>query len=245
MPIAQKAILVVTNVFLLITLAGLLRRRRIRMAYAFPVYIAAVVVLSSLAGLWPERFLTWSFYWFKEAVYSVLKVAVAVELAVRVFQAFPAARRAARAVFLLVLAITLVAAWAASPDDPASGQAGWAQLVLSLNPRINNGTAWLFGALFALILYYRLPLHPLHKAIAFGFMAYLLFLSFGLDQVKRSEFAHRALVSYASSFGYALVAAFWARAAWRRDPPPPVPRDVVDRLQPWRKDPPKEPPEDL
>lgn len=236
MPIAQQAILAVTNVLLLATLAGLLRRQRVRLAYAFPVYLVAIVVMSSLTGLWPERFHTWSFYWFKEAVYSVLKVGVAAELAVRVLQAFPAARRAARAVFLLVLGITLVAAWAASPDEPASGQAGWAQLALSLNPRINNGTAWLFGALFALILYYRLPLHPLHKAIAFGFMAYLLFLSFGLDQVKRSEFAHRALVSYASSIGYALVAAFWARAAWRRDKPPPVSREVVDRLQPWRRE---------
>ncbi len=235
MPIAQQPILVVTNLLLLATLAGLLVRRRIRLAYVFPAYLVAIVVLSSLTGLWPARFHTWSFYWFKEAVYSVLKVGVAVELAIRVFQAFPRARRVARALLLLVLGITVVAAWAASPEGAPPGQAGWAELVLALNPRINNGTAWLFGALFALILYHRLPLHPLHKAISFGFMAYLLFLSFGLDLVKRSEFAHRTMVSYASSIGYTLVAGFWARAAWRRDPRPPVASDVVSRLQPWRK----------
>ena len=175
----------------------------------------------------------------KESVYSVLKVGVALELIVRVFHAFPAAGRAARFVFLLVLAVTAIAAWSATPTFPEAerSQADWAQLVLSLHPRITNGTAWLFGALFALILYYRLPLHSLHKAIAFGFMAYLLLLTFGLDQIRRTDFAAGTLVSYGSSLGYAAAAAYWAWAAWRRDPAPPVDPEVVRRLQPWREGP--------
>jgi len=230
------AILLAANLFLLGALAGLHVRQRRRLSYCFPAYLASVFVLSSLVGLWPERFHNWSFYWAKESVYSLLKIGVALELTVRVFQAFPAARRAARSAFLAVLVTTVIAAWQASPGPPASqrGEQQWADLVLALHPRITNGTAWLFGALFALILYYRLPLHPLHKAIAFGFMAYLLLLTFGLDQVKRSDFAHLGLVSYASALGYTLVAAYWAWAAWRRDDPPPVDQQVVDRLQPWR-----------
>ena len=116
------------------------------------------------------------------------------------------------------LSLTVVAAWHASPDvtPVARGERQWADLVVALHPRIANGTAWLFGALFALILYYRLPLHPLHKAIAFGFMAYLLLLTFGLDLLKRSDFAALPIVSYASSLGYTLVVAYWAWAAWRR-----------------------------
>jgi hypothetical protein len=236
MPTAQRAILLVTNLSLLAALGGLRVRHRLRLVYSFPAYLVAVVLLSSLAGLSPDRFHTWSFYWFKESVYSVLKVCVALELTARVFQAFPAARRAARGAFLLVVAVSVVAAWTAPTGSPTnvSAQAQWADLVLALHPRITNGTAWLFGALFALILYYRLPLHPLHKAIAFGFMAYLLLLTFGLDLVKRSEFGALELVSYASSLGYALVAVYWAWAAWRPDDPPPVDPGVVDRLQPWR-----------
>jgi hypothetical protein len=238
MSIAQLVIFALTNLLLLAALVGLVWRRRVHLAYAFPAYLLAIIVLSSLVALWPARLHTWSFYWVKESVYSVLKVAVALELVVRVFRAFPAAGRAARVVFLMVLATTVVAAWSATPPSPGAGrsQADWAHLVLSLHPRITNGTAWLFGALFALILYYRLPLHPLHKAIAFGFMAYLLLLTFGLDQVRRTDFAARPLVSYASSLGYAAAAAYWARAAWRRDPPPPVDPEVVDRLQPWRRE---------
>lgn len=236
MTIAQLSILLVATLLLLAALVGLCVRRRLRLAYLFPVYLLAVVVLGSLPALWPESFHTWSFYWFKESVYSVLKVGVALEMTVRVFQAFPAARRSARSAFLAVLAITLVAAWAASPGPPLSqrGEQQWADLVLALNPRIINGTAWLFGALFALILYYRVPLHPLHKSIAFGFMAYLLLLTLALDRLKRSDFAALPLVSYANSMGYVLVAGYWAWAAWRRDDPPPASPEVVDRLQPWR-----------
>jgi hypothetical protein len=237
MPIAQQAILVVANLLSLAVLAGLYVRRRLRLSYFFPAYLLATVILSSFVGLSPRRFNTWSFYWLKESIYTPLKVGVALELTVRVFQAFPAARRAARAAFLLVLAITVIAAWSASTEPPPTDsgpQRAWAHLVLAFYPRITNGTAWLFGALFALILYYRLPLHPLHKAIAFGFMAYLLLLTFGLDQVKRSEFGALKLVSYGSSIGYVLVVAYWAWAAWRPNDPPPAPPDVVDRIQPWR-----------
>ena len=235
MSTAQRAIALVSNLLLLTALTGLCVRRRLRLVYVFPVYLLVVVVLSSLGVLWPERFHTWSFYWFKQSIYSVLEMAIALELTVRVFGAFPAARRAARGALLVVLALTVVAAWTV-PNVPARErvQQQWADLVLTLHPRIANGTAWLFGALFALILYYRLPLHPLHKAIAFGFMASLLLITFGLDQIRRTNFAALSLLSYASSLAYTLITAYWAWAAWRPDDPPPVDKGVVDRLQPWR-----------
>lgn len=233
---AQRAILIASNVFLLAALVGLLVRGRLRLVYSFPFYLLAVVVLSSLSGLWPERFHTWSFYWFKQSVYGVLEVAIALELTTRVFQTFPAARRTARIVFLVVLVVTFIAAWTAPVNTPAGArtQGEWAQLVVLLHPRIANGTAWLFGALFALILYYRLPLHHLHKAVAFGFMANLLFLTFGLDQLRRSQFTNVRLMSYMGSLAYTAVTAYWAWAAWRRDDPPPVDPEVVQRIQPWR-----------
>jgi hypothetical protein len=238
MPTAQRVILAISNLFLIAALMGLWSRRRMRLVYAFPAYLIAVLVLSSLSGLWPDRFNTWSFYWFKQSIYVLLEMCLAVELTVRVFQAFPAAQRTARGALLLVLLVTVVATWTAPTGPPSERpQQQWADLVLTLHPRIANGTAWLFGALFALILYYRLPLHPLHKAVAFGFMANLLLLTLGLDLVKRSDFGALTVVSYSSSLGYTLVVAYWAWAAWRRDPPPPAPPDVVDRIQPWNRPP--------
>jgi hypothetical protein len=238
MTIAQQAVLIsVSNAALLGALVGLVFRRRWRLAYFFVGYMLAIVCLSSLVILWPERFHTWSFYWIKESIYSVLKIGVAAELTVTVFQAFPAARRVARGALGVVLVVTLIAAWLAAPGPMPnrSSERQWADFVLALYPRITNGTAWLFGALFAVILYYRLPLHALHKAIAFGFMAYLLFLTFALDLIRRSDFGARDVVAYANAIGYALVAIYWAWAAWRRDPPLPVSAEVVSRLQPWRE----------
>jgi hypothetical protein len=43
-------------------------------------------------------------------------------------------------------------------------------------------------------------------------------------------------LSYADTLAYLLLLVYWARAAWRRDPPPPVAPEVVDRLQPWRRE---------
>lgn len=237
MTLAQQALVVlVSNLLLVAALAGLGVRGRLRLAYFFPAYLLAVIVLSSLMGLWPSRFYNWSFYWTKESVYSLLKVGVALELAIRVFQAFPAARRVARGVFVLIVGVTLIAALTAPTGPPPSerGDRQWADLVVTLHPRITNGTAWLFGALFALTLYYRLPLHPLHKAIAFGFMAYLLLLTYVLDLLKRSDFAAYALVTWLNALGYLVLTAYWAWVAWRRDEAPPVDQGVVDRIQPWR-----------
>src|SRR4030095_4678946 len=191
----------------------------------------------SLILFWPQRFYAWSFYLVKEATLNLVTLAVAVELMVRVLQAFPVARRTARRGLLGVLAVTLAAVLAAPAGEEAvAAGEKWAQaLVLALQPRITNGTAWLFRALFALILYSRVPLHPLHKAIAGGFMAYLLLFTFVLDLVKRADARLYGAMSYANSLAYTLLEVYWLWAAWRRDDPPPVDRAVVDRLQPWRE----------
>jgi hypothetical protein len=229
MTVAQAALIFLSNAGLLAAFVGLLARRRSYLGYFFPAYLIAVVALSSMIVLWPERFHNWSFYW--------LKLGVAVELTVTVFHAFPAARRVARSALALVILVTLVASWFTTPGITVteSSEQQWADYVVALHPRITNGTAWLFGSLFGVILYYRLPLHLVHKAIAFGFMAYLLFLTFALDLLRRSDFGARDFVAFANAIGYAVVAYLWAWAAWRRDPPPPVAPEVVHRLQPWRE----------
>jgi hypothetical protein len=235
MSIAQNAILAGGTLLLSLLLAGLFVRRRARVCVSFTVYVATVAVSSSLILFWPERFFAWSFYLAKEATLNLVTLAVALELTLRVFQAFPAAIRTARRAFLLVLGVTVIAVVTAPSRPPTAGREAWAaELVLALQPRITNGTAWLFGAIFALILYYRIPLHQLHKAIAAGFMAYLLLFTFVLDLISRADPALYRAMSYANSIAYTLLEVYWVWAAWRRDDPPPVDPAVVDRLQPWR-----------
>ena len=227
--------LVAGTLLLALVLAGLLVRRRARLCLSFTAYVAAVVVSNSLILFWPERFYVWSFYLAKEFTLNVFKLAVALELAFRVFQAFPTALRTVRNAFLVVVAVTMFAVVMAPSREPAKGREEWAAaLVLGLQPRITNGTAWLFGAIFALILYYRVPLHHLHKAIAAGFMAYLLLFTLVLDVLNRAEPGLYRAMSYANSSAYTLLEIFWVWAVWRRDDAPLVDRGVVDRLQPWR-----------
>jgi hypothetical protein len=232
---AQNAMLAGGTVLLSLILAGLFVRKRARLCVSFTIYLAAVVVSNSLILLWPERFYAWWFYLVKEAVLNLVKLAVALELALRVFQAFPTAIRTARRALLLVLAVTVIAVLTAPDRAPAAGREEWAaSMVLALQPRITNGTAWLFGAIFAVILYYRVPLHQLHKAIAAGFMAYLLLFTFVLDFLNRAEPGLYRAMAYANSVAYAVLEAYWIWVAWRPDDPPAVDQGVVDRLQPWR-----------
>lgn len=234
MSIAQSAMLAGGTLLLALLLAGLFFRRRARLCVSFTVYVAAVLVSNLLILLWPERFYAWWFYLTKEASLNLVKLAVAMELAIRVFQAFPRAIRTARNAIVLVLALTVVGVATAPPRAPAVGREEWASaLVLGLQPRITNGTAWLFGAIFAVILYYRVPLHSLHKAIAAGFMAYLLLFTLVLDFLGRVEPHVYRVLAYANNVAYTLLECYWVWAAWRPDDPPPVDPDVVDRLQPW------------
>ena len=235
MSTAQIAILAGSTILLALVLAGLLVRGRTRLCLTFTIQVAAVVVSSSLILFWPGRFYVWSFYLAKEAVLNFLIMAVALELTLRVFQAFPTAIRTARRAFLVVLGITVIAVVNAPSRPPTEGRDAWAEeLVLALLPRVTNGNAWLFGAIFALILYYRIPLHHLHKAIAAGFMAYLLLFTFALDLVKRADPALYWATSYANSIAYTLLLVYWIWAVWRRDDPLAVDQGVVDRIQPWR-----------
>jgi hypothetical protein len=235
---ADRFFSIAINVLVLIVLTGLVARRRARLCIAFSVYLAAVAVTGTLILVRPDRFFVWSFYVPKEFGLNLLKLLIVLELSARIFQAFAAARRTAVVILLVVLGATAVSI-ALAPSDPALQDRNLnvraATLMASLQPRIANGTAWLFGSVFILILYYRIPLHPFHRAIAFGFMPYLLLTTVLFDQLRRHDFGIAPYLSSVDTLSYLLLLAYWAWAAWRRDPPPPVAPEVVSRLQPWRK----------
>lgn len=238
MSAADRFFSIAISGLILVVLAGLVARRRIRLCIAFSVYLAAVVVTGTLILVRPDRFFVWSFYVAKEFGLNLLKLLVVLELSARIFQAFASARRAAAMVLLMVLGATAVSVALAPVTPVLEGQnlnVRAAALMALLQPRIANGTAWLFGSVFILILYYRIPLHPFHRAIAFGFMPYLLMATVLFDLLRRYDFVVARYLSVADTLSYMALLSFWVWAAWRPDPPPPASPEVVRRLQPWRK----------
>ena len=99
----------VVKVLILLTLAGILTRRRAAMCWSFVAYLSAILVGNSLVSFWPHRFFDAWFWFAQQALYDALKMAIAVELAYRTFQAFPAAQATARRVLFGLLILTSLA----------------------------------------------------------------------------------------------------------------------------------------
>jgi len=89
---------------LLVAFAGVLVRGRARQCWAFPAYLATVLVANSLGSFWPARFHTPQAWVVFQGAYDLLKMVVVLELAWRAFAVFPGAMRSARVVLLLLLA---------------------------------------------------------------------------------------------------------------------------------------------
>src|SRR5688500_2990666 len=103
MPLYQRVVTVVAVILICAVLAGLFVRRKAGSCWSFVAYLIAVAVSDLLIAAWPHRFWRQDFWIFKESVHNLLKLATALELMVRIFQAFPTAYVAARrGVFLAV-----------------------------------------------------------------------------------------------------------------------------------------------
>jgi hypothetical protein len=210
------------------TLSGLVVRRRLALCYSFAAYLVAVLTGDLLILLWRERFFNWNFYVFKESVYVVLKFLVALELAAVVFQAFPGAAATARTVFLLTLGGILIGLLYAPGHGP-----DMVAIMTDLHPRISNGSAGLFVLILVLSIWYRIPLHDLHRAIARGFAAYLVIAAVAFHILGQIPGVER-LSNWLDVGTYLTVLSYWAWSAWRQEATAPVSEDTLRRLQPWR-----------
>src|SRR4029077_13300922 len=140
-------------------------------------------------------------------VHTLLKFAIALELGYRTFHSFPAAHATGRRAVLLAFA--LMSAFVL--DIQTGGRAADAQL--EWHARVLNGTIWLIGALALVILWYRLPVHPLHKAILTGFVPYLLVFSL-VQRVFADRGEDVRCLHNSHTAAYALLLAYWNRQAW-------------------------------
>lgn len=196
-----------------VILAGLFARRRSASCWSFVVYLAAVALADLLIALWPERFWTRGFWILKENVHNLLKLAVALELLVRIFQPYPGAYAAARRAVVVLLAGLGALIWSALPHGT-----DYVMVVGRLNPHVNDGTVWLFAALGGYCLWYHLPLDTLHKAILIGLVPYLLVYSVMQRMVVAFGWERGFVFNRTAPIAYLVLLAYWAYVVWRPGP---------------------------
>lgn len=225
----QVAILISVAAAVGVALVGLVARRHTRVCRAFVSYLAVVFVFDIALAGWPSRWWTWEGWLWRHTILDVLKIAVALELAYWVFLGFPGAAKSVRATVFLLLLGTL-AAVLVLPADVARDKDGF--LLGSFRPRMEMASAWLFTATAGLVRWYRVPLHPIHRAIILGFVPYLVVFSSVMKLII--DYGWSRYIAMADPWAYLAAACWWAWSAWQSEPPVDVEPALMERLWPWR-----------
>jgi hypothetical protein len=197
-------------ILICVVLAGLFARGRGASCWSFVAYLIAVALSDLLILLWPERFFRKDFWVLKESVHNLLKLAIALELMVRIFRPFPSAYAAARRGVMLILIGLAALIWYS-----LSGGTDYVAVVGRLYPYVNDGTVWLLVALSAACLWYHLPLDSLHKAILIGLVPYLLVYSVMLRALVTLGWERGHLLNRTAPLAYLVLLAYWAYVSWQ------------------------------
>jgi hypothetical protein len=189
---------------------GLLARGRWRLSWFFSAYVAAILVGNVLVTWWPQAFFVPGFWMAKQIVYDVLKLGLALELAWRTFRVFPGAGAAARRVVLVILLLTTIVTIAAS-----GGGFSYLTMAGDIHPRVVNGTIWLLAVTLGLAQWYRVPIHPFHRAVLASLGAYLAVFGALLRVWGIYGWAAQAYFNALDPLAYLLLTLYWAHLAWR------------------------------
>jgi hypothetical protein len=209
----RLAIGLATKVGLAITLVGVMHHGLHRRCWSFLVYLLAVFIYSSaeltgmmfydVSGLqWPHWFWGWDFWHFEQTVFELVKLAIAVELGIRVVAAFPGTWRLAHA----LLGATLLTTTAAVTLGEAPQ-----------HPLLASGTIWLFAAVSLVVILFNLPLHAWYRALLAGFVPYLFVFSTLTSIFTRSGDAVARTLGGIDQVAYLALVSWWAYAAWRAE----------------------------
>jgi hypothetical protein len=208
----------ISTVLLLATFIGLIVRGHWRAWYSFAVYTSVLGVFAILYFVDPAHFYRQSVWMMQESLANAVRFAMALEVAGRTFRAFPGARSTLNMVVGLVVAATL--ALALPSYDP---EHSYVNFVENLQPRLLSGSVWLFTAIAALILWYRLPVLPFRKAILLSYLPYLIFEAAFLNLLK--QWGWPQTLQHVNQLVYLALVSFWTYTAWRVpviiDPEPP------------------------
>ena len=94
------------------------------------------------------------------------------------------------------------------------------QALVLLQSRFLNGSVWLFSGLAAVILWYRLPIDGLQKAILVGLVPYLLASTAGLNFLNSATTPEtwttiRPLVNTTLGLAYLGLISYWGYVIWK------------------------------
>jgi len=196
-------------------LATLLWRRHYRRMPVFVLYVGGVQVFNVVYMLHP----TWETYMLLQIVAASLRLGLSLELTNCIFSAFPAAAVTARRVMLLILVATAVTAMATAPPN-----ATYTRMHAESVPRMASAAIWMFTALAALVLWYRLPLAPMPRAILVGYAPYLLLFTILISLLFESGSPRvRLWVGYLDPLAFFVLFNYWLRVAWRTVPESALP----------------------
>jgi hypothetical protein len=209
----QLTMAVAVKIGLAVVLVGVLRRGLHRRCWSFLVYLLAVLIYSSaeFAGMilfnvpgleWPQWFWSWEFWHFQQTAFELVKLALAVELGLRVVAAFPGTWRLARG--LLSAALLTTTAAVTFGDAP-------------LHPLLATGTIWLFAAVSLVVIIFNLPLHAWYRALLAGFVPYLFVFSTLQSILARRGDALAERIGSIDQVAYLALVGWWAYAASRAE----------------------------
>ena len=193
-----------------VTLAGVIARGRYREWWFFSFYLSLVSVYALLVAASPERYRTPALWMANENIVNLLRLGMALELAYRTFRDFPGAMARVRAASLAVIGVTLVVLLAATPP-----QLDYVTFIGQVHPRVLNGSVWLFTAIAALVLWYRLPVRPFHKKVLQSYLPYLLVFTVAMNALGALGWERGLAINYLNQVAYLTLTAFWAWAAWQ------------------------------
>jgi len=202
-----KVIGLASTLFLLTILAGLVVRGHWRAWYSYALYVA-ILPLFTLLFLADQRLYSKEVWMVQETLLNGVRFAMALELAGRTFRAFPGARSTLNVVVMVVVAATLALALPSYDPDH-----DYVNFIVNLQPRLLSGSVWLFTAIAALILWYRLPVLPFRKAILLSYLPYLIFSTAFLNLLN--QYGWLQGLQYLNQLVYLALVSFWAFTAWK------------------------------
>ena len=201
------------KVLLVGALAGLYLRGRSGRCLTIVAYLWAALLGNALTTFWPDVFFNYEFWMRRQALFDVLKLLVGVEIALRAFRVFPGARATwERLLAASVVVATTLGFWFLPRDAPYD-------VLFAHQPQIIAGTVWLFTLTSLVIVHYRIPIDPWHRAILISFVPYQLVFTTVLTTIKGLGVSLHPAMSLLDSAAYLFLAAYWAQTAWRRDVP--------------------------
>lgn len=215
---SQQLLIALAVVLIGGVLAALVRRQVLRACYSFVGYLITVATAEVLILFWPSVFWTWHFWVGKELLLGLFKLGIGLEIGALAFQRFPGARSVARGMAVLTLAGTALLLLQGSGKEMSS----LAAVALEAHARLSHATALLLIALGLLVLWYRVPVHRLHRAILRGLATYLLIFSSALRGFVEMLAPERRtlweVLTRLDGIAYVVMLAYWLWEVWRRVP---------------------------